>query len=163
MLSVLRQIHRRLRFRRLHRPGVKVDYRLLGTDYGGWPVIPALLPSRPLVYSFGIGEDISFDRAVIEEHGAEVHAFDPTPRSLRWIEAQTLPDRFHFHALGIGPRDETAAFFPPADEGHVSFSNAPAADQSTTPVHAAVRRLATIMADLSHDRLDIEEDREGSN
>jgi len=33
-----------------------------------------------VVYSLGIGEDISFDLALIEKYGARVHAFDPTPK-----------------------------------------------------------------------------------
>ena len=155
MLSILRQLHRRLRFRRLHKPDLKRRFRMLGTDYGGWPVIPELLPAAPLVYSFGTGEDISFDLAMIEGYGAQVHAFDPTPRAGAWIERQSLPDAFHFHAIGIAARDGTAAFYPPAGDGHVSFSSAPAADQAGTPVHAPVRRLESIMADLGHGSIDV--------
>jgi len=151
MLSILRQLHRRLRFRRLHGVDLRCRYRLLGTDYGGWPVIPALLPEAPRVYSFGTGEDVSFD----QDYRAEVHAFDPTPRALAWIEAQALPVAFQFHPIGIGARDGIAAFYPPAAEGHVSFSSAPANDQAGVPVQAAVRRLETIMADLGHDAIDV--------
>jgi len=155
MQSILKQIYRRLRFRPLHRPNVRLRYEVLGTDYGGWPVVPEMLPGEPLVYSFGTGEDISFDLAMIERHGAHVHAFDPTPRAQDWIQGQQLPRTFHFHPIGIGARDETVAFFPPADERHVSYSNAPAPNQTREPVQSEVRRLATIMADLAHRHVDV--------
>ena len=80
--------------------------------------------------------------------------FDP-PRAQAWIAGRELPGAFHFHPIGIGGRDGTAAFYPPAGEGHVSFSSAPAANQSGAPVHAPIRRLATLMADLGHQGVDV--------
>jgi hypothetical protein len=96
-------------------------------------VIPARLPERPLVYSFGVGEDATFDLGVIEKFGATVHAFDPTPRSSAWVERQSLPSQFIFHPVGIGGEDGTAEFYPPERDEHVSFSNAPSARQTALP------------------------------
>ena len=36
-----------------------------GNGYGGFYVDPSLVPDNAIVYSFGIGEDISFDKAII--------------------------------------------------------------------------------------------------
>lgn len=109
-----------------------------------------LTPAQPLVYSFGVGEDISFDLAAITEFGAIVHAFDPTPRSRAWIERQSLPAQFNFHPIGIAAKDGEAEFFAPEVDAHVSFSAAPApkADRALA-VRAPVKRLTTIMAELS--------------
>jgi FkbM family methyltransferase len=155
IIPILRNFYRRLRFRSLHRPTVEVQYEVLGTDYGGWPVIPALVSEGSLIYSFGTGEDVSFDLAMIERFGAHVHAFDPTPKAQEWIAGQDLPAKFQFHAFGVGPRDETMAFFPPADETHVSYSNAPAADQTRAPVQCDVRRVKTVMSSLGHEHVDV--------
>jgi FkbM family methyltransferase len=155
LVRLLKRAVRRIRSNRLHAPEIRADWVELGSDYGGWPVIPSRLPERPLVYSFGVGDDISFDLAMIGRYSAQVHAFDPTPRSQRWVAGQTLPETFHFHSLGIGGRDGTAEFFPPVEDGHVSFSNAPSAAQTGTPVSAEILSLGTIMARRGHDRIDV--------
>lgn len=155
MTSLLKRIYRQVRFRRLHRRDVKLEYDFLGTDYGGWPIVRNLLPANPLVYSFGVGEDISFDLAMIDRYNAEVHGFDPTPRSRRWVSQQTLPQQFHFHPVGIGPKDAQLPFFEPADDKHVSFSNAPGEGQVGEPVMCDVRRLVTIASDNKHEHIDV--------
>lgn len=155
LVRLLKRAVRRIRSTRLHSPEVRADWVELGSDYGGWPVVPARLPVNPLVYSFGVGDDISFDLAMIGRFGAVVHAFDPTPRSGQWIAGQTLPEAFHFHPLGIGGRDGSAEFFPPVEDGHVSFSNAPSAAQTGTPVVAEILSLGTIMARLGHQAIDV--------
>jgi FkbM family methyltransferase len=126
-----------------------VSYDVLGTDYGGWPLLRSLTPTGALVYSFGVGEDISFDLAAMEKYSALIHAFDPTPRCLKWIEQQSVPKSFHFHAMGVSDTDGDIDFFAPAVAEHVSFSVSPAkkSDPAMT-VSAPVRRLVTILSDL---------------
>ena len=60
--------------------------RRRGTDYGGY-VYPDPLPLGPdaVLYSFGVGEDLSHDVALAAETGATVHLFDPTPRSAEHV------------------------------------------------------------------------------
>src|SRR5262245_45261334 len=62
----------------------------LGSEYGGWCICPDSLGPQSVVYSVGVGEDISFDLALIERFGLQVHAFDPTPKSVRWVKQQSL-------------------------------------------------------------------------
>ena len=155
MLSTLRDLSRRLRFKRLHSPEVRLRSVVIGTDYGGWPVVPALLRPGCLVYSFGIGEDISFDLGIIARFDAQVHAFDPTPRSWAWLQQQTLPTGFAHHQIGLAARSGAIEFFEPADPGHVSFSNAPGSGQSDQPVLAEVATLGDIMAKLGHNDIDV--------
>jgi FkbM family methyltransferase len=106
----------------LHRPERHTAYRVLGTDYGGWPVIDGSLTAQSRVFSFGVGEDISFDLELIKRFGCEVDAFDPTPRSCAWIAGQDLPPGFRFHPVGLSDRTATLRFAAPANEEHVSFS-----------------------------------------
>src|SRR4051812_12891890 len=72
----------------LHKPTVKLRTVSLGSDYGGWTLFPAL-SADSIIYSFGIGEDASFDRAVMKRYKSSLFAFDPTPRSIKWVAAQT--------------------------------------------------------------------------
>jgi FkbM family methyltransferase len=125
----------------------------LGTDYGGWAICPDSITKNSIVYSFGIGEDISFDLALIKRFGCTVHAFDPTPRSLEWCRKQSLPPQFVLHDFGLADRDGTITFFAPENPTHVSHSTVhPGGGASVT---VPVRSLSTIMKDLGHSRLDI--------
>src|ERR1700682_4716227 len=70
---------------------------LFGVGAGAWCFCPEDINANAVVYSFGVGEDISFERELIQRFEARVHAFDPTPRSLRWLKSQALPKGFFFH------------------------------------------------------------------
>jgi hypothetical protein len=69
--------------RRCLQPDVSVEYEVLGSEYGGWPIaVSGVGPDTP-IFSFGAGDDISFDLAAIERFGCDVLVFDPTPRVSR--------------------------------------------------------------------------------
>lgn len=136
-------------------------YDVLGTSYGGWPLL-ADTPRNPLIYSVGVGEDISFDLAAIAKYDAIVHAFDPTPRSQRWIEQQTLSPNFHFHGVGLAAVDGTARFYAPERSEHVSYSSQPAkgslpdemVDAPVLTLTSLIARVATPVPDVL--KMDIE-------
>lgn len=133
---------------------VEVDKLHLGTTYGGYAVVPAALGPGSIVYSFGVGEDASFDLALIERFGSTVHAFDPTPRSRTWVDAQAWPPQFCFHPLGVAGADGTLALHAPPDPAHVSYS--PVARRgSAEVVEVPVRTVRSLMAELGHARLDL--------
>lgn len=149
MLEWLKSIVRPFIRPPLHVPELSLSYEVLGTEYGGWPLLGHQTPSGALIYSFGVGEDISFDIAAIEHRGCVVHAFDPTPRSQAWIQNANIPGDFHFHPIGISNQDGEAEFFAPENAAHVSFSANPApASDLALAIRAPVKRLETIMAEL---------------
>jgi FkbM family methyltransferase len=130
------------------------DVLRLGSEYGGWVVRPELIRPDSIIYCFGVGEDISFDLAVIQRFDVTVHAFDPTPKSMRWIQSQELPKQFVFHNVGLAEYDGAARFvLPRADYAsyHISGKNERGADVAECPV----QRLSTIMRELGHDRIDL--------
>jgi FkbM family methyltransferase len=127
-----------------------------GTDYGGWAVVPDALSSETVVYSFGVGDDISFDLSMIRKYGLTVHAFDPTPRSIAWVREQSMPPQFVFHDIGIGDHDGTLTLFPPKKESHKSFTLIDrSATQRQVGVEVPVRRLSTVMRGLGHEHIDV--------
>jgi FkbM family methyltransferase len=135
-----------------HRPDIERPTVFLGSEYGGWTIVPSLLTPQSVVYSFGVGEDISFDLALIERFGVTVHAFDPTPRSVAWVTSQTLPPGPLFHEFGISDSDGEASFFRPRRVDHVSYS---VVARGSGHIHAPVYRLATIVEMLRHQRVDL--------
>lgn len=59
----------------------------LGTRYGGFHLpTNCALRDDSIVYNFGVGEDISFDVALVENFGCKVHLFDPTPRAIDHVK-----------------------------------------------------------------------------
>lgn len=127
----------------------------LGNENASFCICPARLSEESVVYSFGVGKDISFDLALIQEFGVRVHAFDPTPRSVAWMRTQKAPDEFIFHEYGIGPYDGCAVFHAPANPHFVSYSVIARGSIVGQEVEVPVYRLRTIMHLLGHERVDL--------
>jgi FkbM family methyltransferase len=141
----------------LPRQGVQVTRAgtLMGSDYGGYVVCPDGLDADSVVYSFGIGEDASLDLALIERYGLTVHAFDPTPRSIAWVEGQDMPETFEIHPWGLAAYDGTARFTPPENPEHISHTLLDRSRHAGEVIEVEVYRLRTIMKRLGHSHIDV--------
>jgi FkbM family methyltransferase len=126
-----------------------------GTEYGGYRLDPSLINRESVIYSVGIGEDISFDLALIEQFGTVVEAFDPTPKVKEWLADQKLPEQFHFHRQGIADFDGEAAFYLPAQEDWVSHSIVAAQQYSRKSTQVPMKRLKSVMQELGHGSIDV--------
>jgi len=126
-----------------------------GTEYGGYWLDSSRMNRSAVVYSLGIGEDISFDLSLIERFGVEVEAFDPTPKVKKWLAEQSLPPQFHFHATGITGHDGEETFYAPPRKDWVSHSLVPARQYGREAVHFPVMRLRTAMVPRGHRRIDV--------
>jgi FkbM family methyltransferase len=143
----------------MDRPGGRVQVRCarrrIGTRYGGCTICPQGLNSASVVYSVGIGEDVSFDLALIDAFGCTVRGFDPTPRSIAWVRSRGLAAQFQFHDFGLSDHDGTLALHLPRDPTHVSGSLVNRPGTEVTTIEVPVRRLKTAMDTLGHTRLDL--------
>lgn len=149
------------RLKRLLRPPTvigRVSYECpvvrIGTKDGGWTFNPTLLGRDSVVYSAGIGEDISFDLGLIARFGVTVHAFDPTPKSIEWLRSQALPPKLVVHEYGIAPQDGRLTFYQPENPAYVSLSVVERATP-TEAVSLPVRELKGIMRELGHSSIDL--------
>ena len=141
-------------------PRIRVQVRKkkcwYGNKYGGFYIIPELLDKDSIVYSFGIGEDVSFDLDVIRNHRCRVFAYDPTPRSVDWVSRQDLPANFHFQPYGIYCFDKEAVFHLPKSKSFVSgsLSLTEFIDEKEN-ISVPVFRLKTLMEKNQHDHIDV--------
>jgi FkbM family methyltransferase len=126
-------------------PQCSVEGVVLGDRGASWFVSPKGLDPTAVVYSFGVGRDISFERALIERFGVTVHAFDPTPRALEWVRSQRLPDRLVLHELGLADHDGTARFIPSRQVDGENFSMVRETGIGEA-INAPVRRFVTLAA-----------------
>lgn len=153
---MLKRLLRRLRGPVL-RPVIEVPKATLGTEYGGQTVSTLDLRPGAIVYSFGVGEDVSFDLELIRAFGCEVYAFDPTPRSVAFVASQVRDEHFHFTAIGIAASDGTVTVGKPENPNHVSHykpAKGPIGDSGRW-TQFEVKRYDTIRRELGHARVDL--------
>jgi FkbM family methyltransferase len=125
----------------------------LGTSYGGWTCNADEIQKSSIVYSFGVGMDISFDLELIALRNCKIHAFDPSADSADWIQTQSVDKRFCFYAYGLGGVDGELAFRKPNIRGYYSPS---AVFSYPGEVHnLPVYTLKTIMKKLGHSSIDL--------
>lgn len=127
-----------------------------GSSYGGFYVDPSNLGPDSIVYSFGVGQDITFDKAMIEKHDCHVFSFDPTPKSIFWIELQDVPENFHFYPYGIGEETEEVKFHLPKNHDHVSgsiFEHDLVSDDNVVLV--PLKKFSDILLETGHRKIDV--------
>lgn len=157
MRGCLRDLWRRWQ---LGRRGVRVELDVpieyAGADKGAWALDPTGLNASSAIYSFGVGRHIGFDLWLIRRFGATVHAFDPTPVAQTWLATQSLPPEFRFHPVGLADFDGELSFYAPRRADSPDFSPVPRTARAAAPAtRGPVRRLATLMRELGHPRVDL--------
>lgn len=109
-------------FPKLFRAQTDTEMVRLGTDYGGWWVPTEGLDTSSVCYCAGVGEDISFDLALMDRFGCHVLAIDPTPRAAAHVERIGTPAGFELLPVGLAGSERVARFYAPQNPEHVSHS-----------------------------------------
>lgn len=125
-----------------------------GSPLGGWTVAIKGINKNSVVYSFGIGTDISFDLDLIKKYSLTINAFDPTPKSLEWLKQQKIPKKLKVYPWGIADYDGVEKFTLPPKESFVSFSKTKG-NTSEKSIKLPVFQLPTLMKKLGHKKIDI--------
>jgi len=139
------------------RQNVKCHHEWYGSSYGGFYIIPRFLNDSSIVYSFGIGKDISFDLKCMKIHNCHIYAFDPTPISIEFIKNQKLPDLFHFHEYGIGASSAGfVEFYLPENVKGVSGSMVSHSEiDKNRKINVLMKPLNEILRELGHRHIDV--------
>jgi FkbM family methyltransferase len=85
------------------------DKETLG-EKNQWTILKRTLRRGSVVYSGGVGGDISFELALIERFGALIHIFDPSPVAVPTIQkalttGSMVPSHLFFKPVGLGGSD----------------------------------------------------------
>jgi FkbM family methyltransferase len=73
-----------------------------------WTIVSSGLGPDAVIYSGGVGEDITFEQELIRRFGVRIHIFDPSPVAARTI---ALADTDHLLFRPIGLSSNTEAKF----------------------------------------------------
>lgn len=130
--------HTRRRWRGVE-PRTHVEIHCDQAVHGGWWVCPQPIRPGDVVYSFGVGGDLVFERSLVDHYGARVFAFDPDPETAARVRNEGMPDGMRFFVSTVGGRDERRDVRLPAGD----------------PVEARTLRLPSHMRLLGHRRLDL--------
>lgn len=161
-----------------------------GTVYGGWKLPDSVkLDSNSIIYSGGVGEDISFDLLLNSTYNSNIFLIDPTKRALKhyeevksYYETNTpiftgdiqrdyidkikdcKPDfsKFNFINKGLWFEKDTLKFYKPVNEKYVSHTLIENMYSSNYDI-VNVDSIKNIMANLNHTHIDcLKIDIEGS-
>lgn len=153
----------------------------LGTEYGGWHIpIDIGLDENSIVYSGGVGEDMSFDILLQDKYGCHMWLIDPTVKAQVHFEEcrhfflneakfsgkiqpdyykqirDTFPDfnKIHYINLGLWNTTGSFPFYKQPNEDYVSQSLIPKMYGSNNYM-VDVDTIKNIMERNGHDRIDL--------
>ena len=155
-INKLRNLHRKSIEKKRYSIKKNCNSVWYGNTYGGFFVYPDLLDEYSIVYSIGIGCDVSFDMEIIKQHNSRVYGFDPTPKSINWVSRNTLPVQFKFFDFGISKKTGTEVFHLPKNPNYVSgsvFQHANLSEFETVEVR--MKSFQDIIWELGHKKIDI--------
>ena len=132
-----------------------VPLRTLGEEKTGcnWTFCPEALGPESVVYSGGVGNDITFEHGLVNAFRCTVHLLDPSPTG---VATMNLPEnkipQFRFFRAALAGRNGTMWLAPPIHELEGSW-------YSSQPSQAAIEvpsiDLQSLMAKNSHSHLDL--------
>lgn len=134
---------------------VTIPREFHGSESEGWCVASNILSPGSIVYSIGIGNDVSFDLSLIDRYGVNVYAYDPTPDSIEWVARQKLPDTFHFYGKGLAHYDGVAHFYRHKKKTNICHSMMRRNETVQHAIEVPVERLKTLCKENNHTRIDL--------
>lgn len=147
------RVKRWVRQRTGSEPRSRIEVRCRKRERGGWWFCHDAMREGDVVYSFGVGRDLRFERALVTEYGARVFAFDPTPTSVEWVQRQELPAGLRHIPLAVGGEDGELELYEPGS-ATTCHSLVRRGGQTGRSIRVPVGRLTSIMRELGHDRID---------
>lgn len=119
-----------------------------------WAVDVSALYAESQVLSAGVGNDVSFEKALVSRFAARVVLLDPSPTGITTMARENLPEELvRFLPVALAGKDGELAFQPPADPQEGSFRKSNG--QVIGDVRFPSKTLSTLMSELRWQRIDL--------
>lgn len=119
-------------------------------------MLNVLVPDEAIVYSAGVGHDVSFDIELSRIGLKALRLIDPTPGVFESASVGIFvkeSGNISTHRVALSGHDGEVLMWPPERENHVSHS---AVSQShRSPITVPSQRLTSIMAEVGDEKIDI--------
>lgn len=126
---------------------------------GDWGFLANLLGRDSVIYSFGVGDDLSLDEALVRRFDCVVHAFDPTVENIDGLVSdERILQSVKFYQWAVMGEDGTFRLYERrSSDGRPSGMYSLEQDAKTVDVPITVPGLsvASIMKALDHFRVDV--------
>jgi len=147
---------RGLRYRAFYGLLIKRGYDLatLGNQAYGvqWTICPKLVNANSVVYSGGVGEDISFEHDLVKRFGCKVVLCDPSPTGIKTMALpQNQVPQFQFLPVGLAAKSGVIKMAPP-NPGDFSWS---AQSDGTATAEFPCTDLVSLMEKNGHKHIDL--------
>lgn len=137
------------------RVSIKRDTERHGSVYGGWNILKDSLEENSVVYSVGIGRDISFDTSIIDKYGCKLYAYDPTPGVEEWLKEQEIDESFLFFPKALSDKNGSLKFYKPSKVTNISHSTNTGAHVEKDYVEVPCLTLKDMMDSNGHLKIDL--------
>ena len=118
-----------------------------------WHILTTGLDNNSIIYSFGVGHDISFERELVSLFNVNIELFDPSPTATKTMEMkENQSDKIRFSPVGLSERCGVIKFARPESEVEGSFRIPRENDVS---VDFQCSDLLTLMNERGHSRIDL--------
>ena len=127
----------------------------LGSHNCSWVLCPDGLNSNSVVYSGGVGRDITFEHELVKKYGCQVVLFDPSPTGLETMSlpANKIP-QFKHNAVALAGQCGTLKFGKPIFEDEGSWHKQQITE-NTAVLEVPCVDLETLMRQNGHNHIDL--------
>jgi FkbM family methyltransferase len=150
-LRTLKNLRYRMFYGALSRRGYPLME--LGSRANPWFLCPTGLGAQSIVYSGGVGRDITFEHALVKNYGCNIVLFDPSPtgRATMSLPENKIP-QFNFHPLALAGQCGTLNLSRPlCDEDGSWFKTS----KGGTDLEVCCVDLASLMEKNGHRHIDL--------
>jgi FkbM family methyltransferase len=118
-----------------------------------WRFCPTALNASSIVYSGGVGRDVTFEHGLVEKFGCDVVLVDPSPTGLETMaRPENQVTHFKFLPVALAGRCGKLALAPPYYPEEGSWFARPGASGA---IEVEAVDLTTLMRMQQHDRIDL--------
>lgn len=133
---------------------IETDFNIF-TKCGNYIIHKIPKKSKPIIYSFGIGTDISFDLASIKKFRVPIFMYDPTPKVSEYMSKFSNNKLLIFTNEGIFTKEKTIKFYLSNIKNKVNSSIYPIHGKEGPYRYVKCRTLSDFMKINNHDHIDI--------